>query len=115
MIAAWLLVIALGSVGTVLQSGVATWYDAPSPQDAAAGPALRVGDWRGSWVVVRAGDRSVTVRLTDHCWCVDRNGRDTLLDLDDVAFSRLAPLSAGVVAVTVESGGFALPETDTGP
>ena len=35
--------------------GYATWYDAPSKQDAAAGPALRKAlgrDWRGSWVRV---------------------------------------------------------------
>lgn len=85
--------------------GWATWYDAPSIRDAAAGPALRrwLGrDWRGSWVVVRRGDASVRVRLTDWCACGSRNGAPTLLDLDDRAFARLGRLSAGVLRVWIE-------------
>lgn len=98
-------------------TGTATWYDAPSRTDAAAGPALRdlLGpDWRGSWVTVTSGSRSANVRLTDACACGDRNGQPTLLDLDDEAFAELAPLSRGVVRVTVERlGDIALPETST--
>jgi hypothetical protein len=95
--------------------GYATWYDAPSPQDAAAGPSLRKAlgrHWRGSTVRVTSGGRSVTVRLTDWCACGPRHRTPTVLDLDDVAFERLAPqswdpvddgpfLSQGVVRVRV--------------
>lgn len=84
--------------------GWATWYDAPSAQDAAAGPTLRewLGrDWRGQWVRVSLDGRSVTVRLTDWCACGDRHGQATVIDLDDRAFARLAPLSTGVAVVTV--------------
>ena len=98
------------ALAVVLQ-GVATWYDAPSPSDAAAGPGLRTGDWRGRQVRVCATE-CVVVRLTDWCACGDRNGRPTLIDLDDEAFARIAPLSAGVVSVTVEPV-IALPETST--
>jgi hypothetical protein len=103
LLSAWLLVVPIADVHT----GTATWYDAPSPQDAAAGPALRVGNWRGSWVIVRHGSDSVTVRLTDWCQCYGSR----LIDLDDWAFASLAPLSQGVIDVTVEP--VTLPATDT--
>lgn len=104
-------------LGTPLISGRATWYDAPSRTDAAAGPLLRFDGWRGSWVRVTSGDRSVTVKLTDWCACGDRNGQPTVIDLDDEAFARLAPLSDGVIDVEVEVLGDApaLPETSTAP
>ena len=112
-----LALIANGAIGTPLLGGAATWYDAPTRTDAAAGPALRDllgSDWRGSWVTVRHDGRSVTVRLTDWCACGDRNGKATLLDLDDVAFAELAPLAAGVIAVEVEPvADIPLPATDT--
>jgi hypothetical protein len=66
---------------------------------AAAGPALRVGDWRGRSVEVCAA-RCVTVTLNDWCLCVV-DGRERLLDLSDEAFAQLSPLSQGLVAVTV--------------
>jgi hypothetical protein len=103
--------------------GWSTWYDAPSKQDAAAGPALRkmLGrDWRGSWVrVSRVTDgevRTVVVILSDWCACRDRHGSPTVIDLDDQAFLDLAPLGAGVVTVTVEridGVPTSLPATDT--
>lgn len=96
-----------GSVGTVLVSGRATWYDAPSPQDAAAGPELRVGHWRGSWVSVAYRGSTVRVRLTDWCACPGR-----IIDLDRRAFARLAPIGKGVLRVDVEFGS-SLPQTDT--
>jgi len=55
-------------------SGVASWYCGngsactrgyPDGLYAAAGPALRVGDWRGRTVTVTAGSSSVRVRLID--------------------------------------------------
>lgn len=90
-------------------SGIASWYPARG-LIAAAGPRLRVGHWRGSSVVVRAGARSVVVRLADWCQCLGSR----LLDLSDDAFRQLAPLSRGLVAVTVNVSGPAptLPATD---
>lgn len=105
---------AFGQVGTPLIGGQATWYNAPSRKDAAAGPDLRFDGWRGSWVRVTSGERSVTVQLTDWCACGDRNGRPTVIDLDDAAFAELAPLSRGVLDVEVEIlGDIELPETST--
>jgi hypothetical protein len=102
-----------GSVGTPAVGGLATWYDA-APGQAAAGPTLRslLGDWRGQRVTVSANGRSVVVVLSDWCACGDRNGKDTLIDLDDEAFAKLAPLSRGVIEVSVEFGGIPLPPTD---
>lgn len=105
---------------TAALQGVATWYDAPSRTDAAAGPALRLWlgkGWRGTWVRVSSGGSFVSVRLTDYCACGPRHGQDTLLDLDDLAYGKLAPLSSGVVSVTVETMDDeplpVLPQTDT--
>lgn len=88
--------------------GAASWYCLPGRSActaghpagelaAAAGPALRVGDWRGRVVTVTAGDRSVRVRLIDWCACPD--GR--VIDLYASAFRRLAPLERGLVTVEV--------------
>ena len=102
--------------GSAMQSGLATWYDTPG-LTAAAGPRLRHGDWRGSFVRVCAG-KCVTVQLTDWCACGDRGGQPTLLDLSATAFKRLAPLSRGIVAVEVEvltRVPTVLPATDTVP
>lgn len=93
------------SAVSVSVAGVASWYCEPGrsrctrgwPADclcAAAGPALRVGEWRGRLVTVTAGDRSVTVRLVDWCACPQR-----LVDLYAAAFRQLAPLSRGLVRV----------------
>ena len=84
-------------------TGLATWYDAPTPQDAAAGPRLRqaLGSyWRGMTVRVCAGSRCVTATLSDWCLC----GHGRVIDLDRRAFARLAPLSAGVIPVRVQLG-----------
>jgi expansin (peptidoglycan-binding protein) len=86
--------------------GVATWYDAGPGEYAAAGPALRVAGWRGSYVVVCAFPEGratcLTLPLVDWCACGDRNGLPTLLDLSADAFAQLAPLSQGLVRVTVQ-------------
>ena len=77
--------------------GIASWYfDGPGLY-AAAGSALRRGDWRGRTVLVSFGSRSVRVRLTDSCQCYGSR----LIDLSRDAFSRLAPLSRGLLEVTV--------------
>jgi hypothetical protein len=106
-----------GDVGTAAIGGKATWYDDGSGYYGAAGPVLREalgGDpaFRGQTVRVCADD-CVLVRLTDWCACGDRGGVPTLIDLSPDAFARLAPLSAGVIDVTIELGGVTLPETST--
>lgn len=80
--------------------GSASWYHGERHQ-AAAGPGLRaaLGDaWRGRWVVVQvAGGERVVVQLTD--WCRCPGGR--VIDLDAHDFQRLAPLSMGLVKVSL--------------
>jgi len=79
-------------------SGLASWY-AWRPGQAAAGPALRAflgPNWRGRIVTVCAAV-CIRVSLTDWCGCP--GGR--VIDLDSRSFARLAPLSAGLVAVRV--------------
>ena len=88
-------------------TGTATWYcktgvsachhSYPGGMYAAAGPALRVGAWRGRSVRVCGGGTCITVRLIDWCAC----GGGHIIDLYSDAFRRLAPLSAGGVHVTV--------------
>lgn len=64
---------------------------------AAAGPSLRHGNWRGSKVQVCTASRCVVVTLID--WCACPGGR--VIDLYSDAFTKLAPLSRGVLNVTV--------------
>jgi rare lipoprotein A (peptidoglycan hydrolase) len=90
-------------------SGQATWYcvkgvsRCPRTHNsglyAAAGPALRVGDWRGRRVqVCRDGsEQCVLVTLVD--WCACGGGR--VIDLFGDAFQGLGPLSRGTFPVTV--------------
>ena len=94
-------------------SGWASWFDYPSGQ-AAAGPLLRSGDWHGRVVTVCARD-CIVVALTDACACGDRHGVATLLDLARADFARLAPLSSGILRVTVTIGAPHLPQTDALP
>jgi len=82
-------------------SGWATWFRSPQGVSA-AGPRLRSAlgpGWRGTGVRVCAtGDgpaRCVVTVLGDFVRA------DRLIDLDDDLFARLAPLSIGVIAVTV--------------
>jgi rare lipoprotein A (peptidoglycan hydrolase) len=87
--------------------GSATWYcktgvsachsDYAGGYYAAAGPALRVGNWRGRVVRVCGSGSCVNVRLVDWCAC----GGSHIIDLYSYAFQRLAPLNAGAVRVTV--------------
>jgi rare lipoprotein A (peptidoglycan hydrolase) len=104
--------------------GVASWYCGggsactrgypPGTLAAAAGPALRVGDWRGRIVKVCAGKRCVRVSLVDWCAC----GRGRVIDLYRSAFAQLAHPSRGVLHVEVTWGGKAIlpvPPTSTTP
>jgi rare lipoprotein A (peptidoglycan hydrolase) len=88
--------------------GTASWYCKSGVSEchyqysggmyAAAGPALRVGDWRGRTVLACASGRCVYVRLVDWCECPSGN---RVIDLYSDAYRRLAPLSSGTVGVTV--------------
>jgi hypothetical protein len=88
-------------------SGTATWYcktgvsachyQYPGGMYAAAGPGIRIGNWRGRTVRVCGNGRCVTVKLID--WCACPGSR--IIDLYSDAFQRLAPLSSGTVKVTV--------------
>jgi hypothetical protein len=88
-------------------SGSATWYCLRGVSVchnahsgglyAAAGPGLRVGDWRGRRVQVCGSGSCVVVTLIDWCAC----GGNHLIDLYGDAFRHLAPLNAGAVRVTV--------------
>ena len=87
--------------------GYATWYcltgtsachrSASGGMYAAAGSELRTKGWRGSKVRVCTPDRCVTVTLIDWCACKG----DRVIDLYSDAFRELAPLSRGVLRVTV--------------
>jgi len=101
-------------------SGTASWYCGGGsactrgyPEGtlaAAAGPALRVGDWRGRIVKVCGNGRCVKVILADWCACPRR-----VIDLYRGAFSKLASPSRGVLRVSISWGGttLGLPPTDT--
>lgn len=93
--------------------GRASWYAAAGAV-AAAGPALRrrLGrHWRGTWVRVSAGGRSVVVQLVDWCECYRGTKGERLIDLSDDDFAVLAPLAAGVVRVEITP--ILPPATDT--
>jgi hypothetical protein len=120
--------VGLPDTATVVE-GKASWYCGAGSRCtrgypasglyAAAGPALRVGDWRGRTVTVRrlgydgpcSEGPCVQVQLVDFCAC-----RGKLVDLYRVAFSRLADPSRGIVRVQVSWGEGApatLPPTST--
>lgn len=84
----------------VVRTGTASWYYAPITE-AAAGPALRVGSWRGRVVSVCTDDRCIRVRLTDWCQCYKGTRRERIIDLPKSAFARLAHPSRGLVGVKV--------------
>lgn len=87
-------------------SGRAAWYcnngsGCPAGYSgglyAAAGPGLRVGNWRGRTVSVCGSGNCIAVKLVD--WCACGGARE--IDLFADAFRRLAPLSTGTVAVRI--------------
>lgn len=88
-----------GEVGTALVGGWATWYD--------DGPGMyaAVPWYTGTPVTVRVcadGSRCLLLRTRDFCACGPRHGIPTVADLSREAFSYLAPLSDGIVKVTLE-------------
>jgi hypothetical protein len=96
-----------GGGGSHSVRGVASWYCKAGVSAchyaysgglyAAAGPALRVGDWRGRTVTVCGSGNCVNVKLID--WCACGSGR--VIDLYSDAFSRLTSLSSGTLSVRV--------------
>ena len=113
----------LPETATIL-SGLATWYCATSsactrgygPRDLVAAIDRKDTPYRkGDRVRVRSGGKSVVVRIVDVCACRGRR----VIDLTSGAFSRLAPLSRGVIPVTLEGLGEeplpTLPATDGVP
>lgn len=89
---------ARGSATWYCKTGVSACHHAyPGGYYAAAGPELRVGNWRGRVVRVCGSGSCVNVRLVDWCAC----GGSHIIDLYSDAFQRLAPLSSGAVQVTV--------------
>lgn len=101
--------------------GTATWYCGSGspctrgyqPGDLVAAIDRKDAPYRkGDRVVVSHRGRSVTVTIVDVCGCPGRR----VIDLSAEAFSRLAPLGIGVIAVSIrEAGQPALPATDTAP
>lgn len=92
-----------GAISTALIGGKATWYCCTkgygeSRMVAAAGSELRIGNWRGRTVTVTGpAGNSIRVKLVD--WCACKGSR--IIDLQPAAFRRLAPLSRGVIDVSV--------------
>ena len=88
-------------------AGQGSWYCSstspctkgyPSGLYAAAGPALRAflgSGWRGSTVTICGKQSCIRATLIDSCTCA------RLVDLYSMAFQQLAPLSRGVVSITV--------------
>ncbi len=76
-------------------TGVATWYD-DGPGSYGAVNSWRFGDTPYR-VKVCTSEACVTVTVRDVCACP--GGR--IIDLSPTAFSRLAPLSRGIVRVTM--------------
>jgi rare lipoprotein A (peptidoglycan hydrolase) len=79
------------------RSGTASWYGA-------AGRVAAVPGWdhRPYRVRVCAGARCVVVRVQDWCGCYVGTSRERIIDLSRSAFLELAPLSRGVIRVTLE-------------
>lgn len=87
-----------GRASWYCMAGVSSCHNAyPAGMYAAAGAALRVGDWRGRTVQVCSDGRCIMVTLID--WCACGGGR--IIDLYSDAYRRLAPLSTGTQAVRV--------------
>ncbi len=100
-------------------AGSATWYCSrtsactrgygPSDMVAAIDPTLGIP--KGARLRVHHGDRFVDVTVVDVCLC----RAERIIDLTSGAFSRLAPLSRGVIRVSIEGAVASLtqPPTDS--
>lgn len=81
--------------------GIASWYDNGPGLYAAAGPALRTGNWREEELTVCTSTACVQVQITDWCQCYKGTATERLIDLSPEAFQRLGPLSLGLLKVSV--------------
>jgi rare lipoprotein A (peptidoglycan hydrolase) len=91
-------------------TGMASWYS-DGPGLYAAVPSWHYGDTPYR-IRVSGNGRSVVVTVRDFCGCPGNR----VVDLSPAAFSRLAPLSAGLVRVTIErmaDPGPTMPATDS--
>jgi hypothetical protein len=90
-----------------LWSGSATWYCSSrsactrgyGPRDMVAAIDPSLGIERGTLLTVSHGGAEVVVRIVDVCQCKGRR----IIDLTSGAYRRLAPLSTGVIPVTIEA------------
>jgi len=83
--------------------GLASFYDWHSGE-AAAGPALRAflgPKWRGQRVRVCAS-RCLSLVISDWCQCLRGKPDERIIDLARSDFALLAPLSQGLVRVTIQ-------------
>jgi hypothetical protein len=106
------------AVITQAQVGWATYHSTGRDgMYAAAGPSLRVGDWRGSQVSVQYGDREpVTVTLNDFCQCFEGTSDERAIDLSDEAWAAVTGRPPGKVKVVIRPVPAAtLPPTDVQP
>ena len=104
-------------IGTAIEAGTAS-YCAPTPTKCqswggsaklGAMPSFRYGDRPFRVNVCRLDSSAcVSVKIVSYCACGTH-----VIDLSPAAFRELAPLSAGIVRVTVEWGGAELPPTST--
>lgn len=86
-----------GTSDSLATGGIASWYD-DGPGLYAAVPGWHFGDTRYQLTVcLRQSSSCVTVTVRDFCGCP--GGR--VIDLSPAAFRRLAPLSRGLIFVTV--------------
>lgn len=110
------------AAGSAMVAGEATWYcpdfctkgHPPGSMVAAAGSELRFPGWRGSFVTVRHGGRSVRVQLVDWCGCPGSR----IIDLYRAPFDVLSDPSRGVINVEVDldaGPAVTLPPTETAP
>lgn len=96
------------------RTGFASWYD----DGAGYYGAVRSWSWGDDPYAVQVclADRPGTcthVVIRDYCACGDRHGEATVIDLSPSAFRELAPLSRGIVRVTVSDPiDIPLPPTD---
>lgn len=86
------------------ESGVASWYD-DGPGFYAAVHSFRWGDPPYRVVVTADNGNSIVVTVRDFCQCYVDTERERVIDLSPAAFAALAPLSNGLVRVTVFRAG----------
>lgn len=85
------------------RTGVASWYDdGPGMYAALPGFVASTHEWAS--VCAFGGERTtcITVPVVTSCQCYVGTPHARLIDLSPDAFARLAPLSQGLVRVTVE-------------